>query len=79
MLVAWPQLCHTSLKAVTLSSAQARMKDFGRTTVWLKQSARPAVLAPEVADEGLDDEPQAAVSRATAISIAADMAASIGL
>jgi hypothetical protein len=79
MLVARPQLCHTSLKAVTPSSAQARMKDFGWTTVWLKQSVRPAALAPEVADEGLDDEPQAAIGRVTAISIAADTAAGIGL
>src|SRR5690242_12584845 len=72
MLVAWPQLCHTSLKAVTLPSEQARIKDFGWTTVRLKQSARPAVLGPELADEGLDDEPQAAIGRVTAISIAAD-------
>jgi hypothetical protein len=74
---------------VTVLSPQARRKDFGWTTVWLKQLVRPAVLVPAVADEGLDelatpdvgldDEPQAAIGRVTAISMAADMAASIGL
>jgi hypothetical protein len=89
VLVAWPQPCHTSFEAVTVPSPQARSKDFGWTTVWLKQLVRPAVLAPAVADEGpeelatpdggLDDEPQAAIGRATAISMATDMVASIGL
>jgi hypothetical protein len=89
VLVARPQPCHTSPEAVTVPSPQARSKDFGWTTVWLKQLVRPAVLAPEVADEGLDepetpderldDEPQAAIGRVTAISTAAGIAASIGL
>jgi hypothetical protein len=88
VLVAWPQPCHTSIKAATVPSAHARSKDFGWTTVWLKQSVRPAVLALEVAVEGLDepetpgerldDEPQAAIGRVPAISIPADTAASIG-
>jgi hypothetical protein len=89
MLVAWPQLCHTNFKAVTVPSPQARSKDFGWTTVWLKQLVSPAALAPEVADEGLgepetlderlDDEPQAAIGRVTTINTAAHTAASIGL
>lgn len=89
VLVAWPQPCHTRSEALTVPSPQARSKAFGWTTVWLKQSVRPAVLALEVADEGLDepetpdeglaDEPQAAIGRVTAISTVADTAASTGL